>query len=382
MHVLFLNSWYPNRNAPTLGNFVEKHAEAAALFHTISCLSIFPSEKIKHMEIGTSEKNGVFEVQIYIPQTKASIPFIGQLIKWWNYRKAFKAGLTIIEKKKGAIDLTHLNVVYPLGIFALKLKRKYNIPFVVTEHSTGYHDPSNKFTKRQLDLTKKVLQSADLILPVSNDLGKAISRLAPATKQIRVTNVVDANVFKLNVENRRAFIHISTLNEEQKNPKGIIDVLAELKTQGETIPFLFISDMPFEQLKNYAAEKGLNENDVTFKGPLSTNEIANELAHARALVLFSNYENFPCVIAESFMSGVPVISTNVNGIPEFVNPQNGILIEAQDKEALKEAFLTFLQREKEFEPEKLRSFALENFSYEAIGKAFSDIYLELKSNAR
>ncbi|TNE97565.1 MAG: hypothetical protein EP322_06480, partial [Bacteroidetes bacterium] len=263
MHVLFLNSWYPNRNAPTLGNFVEKHAEAAALFHTISCLSIFPSEKIKHMEIGTSEKNGVFEVQIYIPQTKASIPFIGQLIKWWNYRKAFKAGLTIIEKKKGAIDLTHLNVVYPLGIFALKLKRKYNIPFVVTEHSTGYHDPSNKFTKRQLDLTKKVLQSADLILPVSNDLGKAISRLAPATKQIRVTNVVDANVFKLNVENRRAFIHISTLNEEQKNPKGIIDVLAELKTQGETIPFLFISDMPFEQLKNYAAEKGLNENDVT-----------------------------------------------------------------------------------------------------------------------
>ncbi len=382
MHVLFLNSWYPNRNAPTLGNFVEKHAEAAALFHTISCLSIFPSSEIKHMEIGASEKNGVFEVQIYIPQTNISIPFIGQFKKWRNYRKAFKAGMSLIEKSNGPVELTHLNVVHPLGLFALKLKRKHNIPFVVTEHSTGYHDPFHKFSKRQLDLTQKVLQSADLILPVSNDLGKAISQIAPATKQIRVTNVVDANIFNVNVDHRSTFIHISTLNEEQKNPKGIIDVLAELKAQGETIPFLIISDMPFKQLKEYAAKKGLNENDVTFKGPLSTAEIAHELAHAKALVLFSNYENFPCVIAESFMSGVPVITTKVNGIPEFVNSENGILIEAGDKKALKDAFLTFLRREKEFEPEKLRSFALENFSYEAIGKAFSDIYIEVKSNAR
>jgi hypothetical protein len=31
LNILFLSGWYPNRVLPTLGNFVQKHAEAVAL---------------------------------------------------------------------------------------------------------------------------------------------------------------------------------------------------------------------------------------------------------------------------------------------------------------------------------------------------------------
>lgn len=380
MHVLFLNSWYPNRNAPTLGNFVKKHAEAAALFNTVSCLAIFPSDTIHSIETVTNKENNLLEVVIYYPEVKNSIPGFSQWKKLNAYRAAFFKGLKIIQEERGKIDLTHLNVVYPLGIFALELKKKRHIPFVVTEHSTAYHDPENKFSPRQLKLTKKVLRQAAMILPVSNDLGKAIARLAPNTPQRRVTNVVDPEKFVISNKKRMTFVHISTLDEAQKNPTGIIDVLAELKAENVTVQIQFISDFSYNHLKKYANDKGLTDHEITFAGPLKTEEVADVLKNARALILFSNYENFPCVIAEAFMSGVPVISTNVNGIPEYVNETNGILIPPRQNEALKNALKQFIEKEYSFQQKELRDYALTHFSYDAIGKAFNEVYIEVKNH--
>ena len=38
--VLFISSWYPNKTEPTAGNFVWRHAEAAALYHDVEVLHI------------------------------------------------------------------------------------------------------------------------------------------------------------------------------------------------------------------------------------------------------------------------------------------------------------------------------------------------------
>lgn len=370
MHVLFLNSWYPNKNAPTLGNFVQKHAEAAAKYNQVSCLSIFPSP-IPKFHIETSDKNGLFEVIVYFPEKQGKIPVWSVARKLLRYKKAFRKGLQRIESKQGKIDICHLNVVFPLGYFAQELKKKRGIPYVVTEHSTAYHRAKEIMSAHQLKITEQVLSQASFLLPVSNDLGKAISPFAPTIPHERITNVVNRDVFQISKDRGEHYIHISTLDEAQKNPTGILEVLASLKSKGVVIPFRFISDFPYDQLEESAKKLGLSDS-VSFAGPLSTEEVASELRKAKALVLFSNYENFPCVIAEAFMSGVPVISTSVNGIPEFVNESNGILLQAGDQDALESAFLEM--QTKSFDPESLRNYAIENFSYEAIGKAFAKIY--------
>ena len=376
MHVLFLNSWYPNKNAPTLGNFVQKHAEAAALHNQVSCLALFPSP-IPDFQIDANEKNGLFEVIVYFPEKQGKIPIWSVIRKLLRYKKAFRRGLQLIEKKRGRIDLCHLNVVFPLGYFAQQLKKKRGIPFVVTEHSTAYHRAHEIMSPHQLKITQQVLSQASYLLPVSNDLGKAIAPFAPEIPYKRVTNVVNQHVFSIAKKRGDHFIHISTLDEAQKNPTGILEVLASLKSKGQTIPFRFVSDFPSDHLKETAKNLGLSDS-VSFIGPLSTEEVAHELSAAKALVLFSNYENFPCVIAEAFMSGIPVISTSVNGIPEYVNESNGILIPAGDQAALENAFLTM--QTKSVDPEKLRTYAIENFSYEAIGEAFTNIYNQVLNN--
>ena len=102
--------------------------------------------------------------------------------------------------------------------------------------------------------------------------------------------------------------------------------------------------------------------------------MAQHLKESDALVLFSNYENFPCVIPESFAVGIPVISSNVNGIPEYVNDENGILIQAKNKNELKAAILSLVNKEKQFDSQRLRDYAIQEFSYESIGLKLVTIY--------
>jgi hypothetical protein len=66
------------------------------------------------------------------------------------------------------------------GMLARWLKKRASIPFLVTEHWSGYNPDSrpNIYEANWLfrQLNKKILQEADLLLPVSDALGQMINR--------------------------------------------------------------------------------------------------------------------------------------------------------------------------------------------------------------
>jgi hypothetical protein len=71
--VLFLCSWYPNRKNPTLGNFVQKHAEAASLLNELVVLAIIADETIHSIEIVENKRGSLNEILIYYPKKKSKI---------------------------------------------------------------------------------------------------------------------------------------------------------------------------------------------------------------------------------------------------------------------------------------------------------------------
>jgi len=114
---------------------------------------------------------------------------------------------------------------------------------------------------------------------------------------------------------------------------------------------------------------------VKFCTDLPWDETMKILKASQMLVVPSRTESIPQVIKEAFYLKVPVIATNVGGIPELVvHQETGILVPPEDPEKLTTAINNLLDNE---EPRKNFS----NNAFEFINKNFSwDVLLEKYTN--
>ncbi|MEN9998411.1 MAG: hypothetical protein RI922_1401 [Bacteroidota bacterium] len=377
LNVLTLCSWYPNRTNPTLGNFVQKHAEAAGIYNNVTVISQFSDPNISSVEVTKSIQNGITEIIAYYPKSLSSIGFIRKVSSFLNHRKAFRKSYQLALETMGQPDIVHLNIIYPMGTWALWLKMRHKIPFVITENSSGLHVGSDHaYPPAAMKLCEKALNKASVLMPVSLNLKSHMQKLAPQATFEIISNVVDEEKFEVSTKSKGSvvkLIHISTGVDSIKNLTGMIHTLNRLKSKRSDFHLDIVSDGDTEYAKQLVNELGC-QSVVTFHSTKTTIEVAQMLSESDALLMFSNYENFPCVIAESFMTGLPVISSNVNGIPEHVNTSNGLLVQPRNEEELERAIEQFLDGSITFDRSSIRSYAEEHFGYRAVGKSFDTIY--------
>lgn len=377
LKVLFLCSWYPNKDNLTVGNFIQKHAEAANIYNDVIVLAIVASKNTQTIEIVETSTNGLKEIVVYYPKKDSFFTIGNKISGLLSHIKAFRLGYKRVQERLGKPDILHLNVTYPMGIWAKWLKRKEGIPYVITEHSNGFHlNGDHAYSKTILNLSKSVFADASMILPVSEDLKRNLEQLAPKAKFRIISNVVNETIFTLVQKPQtktKKFIHISTGYDPQKNLSGIITVLHAIYKIRQDFQLTIISDGDVDYAKQLVNDYNLTEK-IFFQGTKSTEEVANFMTQSDALVLFSNYENFPCVIAEAFMVGIPVISTKINGIPEHVHAWNGILVEKGNEQELNTAITQFLDNNFVYDAKKLHKYAVDNFGYQAVGSAFNSVY--------
>jgi glycosyltransferase involved in cell wall biosynthesis len=100
------------------------------------------------------------------------------------------------------------------------------------------------------------------------------------------------------------------------------------------------------------------------------------------LVLFSDYENLPCVVAEAMACGLPVIATRVGGVPEQVFPGSGLLIEPRDEEGLQRAMAEMIDHAGRFDRAAIREFAEREYSLAAVGRRFLQLYRDALAGRR
>lgn len=76
---------------------------------------------------------------------------------------------------------------------------------------------------------------------------------------------------------------------------------------------------------------------VAFMGNVSADTVAEHMQCARVLILCSRIEGQPGVIVEAMGAGLPVVATEVGGIPELLSDHRGLLIPGGDAKALRTA---------------------------------------------
>ena len=163
------------------------------------------------------------------------------------------------------------------------------------------------------------------------------------------------------------------MDNDAKNIMGILRAVDALSKRRNDFELNIVHDFRNILAETFARERGL-ESIVHFLGRKTPTEIAALLQDSDFFLLFSNYENQPCVLLESFCTGTPVVTTPVGGILEIANEDNAVIVTPKDKEQLTEKLDFMLNNSGQFKPETIRKNAVEICSPDVIGDKWTGIY--------
>jgi glycosyltransferase involved in cell wall biosynthesis len=383
LHILFLPRWYPNRYDPMFGLFVQRHAEAVALKHSVSVVYVTESEAVtqKKYSIIQTEDKGVFNTTVYYQKSLLKPSFIAKVINLRRFVKANMAGIDLAKKKFGPFQLIHVHILTRLGLIAFWYKLKFSIPYIITEHWSRYLPLTNGFNGFwRKKATELVVRHASAITTVTKNLAEAMKNHGLNNPDyVVLPNVVDVKLFKIHSSKMNRpirMVHISCFEDRSKNISGIIKALRLLSKERQDFECVFVGDgIDYHAIKNSSSDlesTGL----VRFTGLLQDEKLVEVLSSSDFLVLFSNYENMPVVILEAFACGLPVVATRVGGIPEMVNEGKGLLVDTANEFQLVDALKKMLNSFKEYNAEQLRESVRSTNSYEAVSGFLNDIYLK------
>ncbi|MDT0557367.1 glycosyltransferase family 4 protein [Ichthyenterobacterium sp. W332] len=128
------------------------------------------------------------------------------------------------------------------------------------------------------------------------------------------------------------------------NPKMAIHVLDKLITGGYEVSLCMVgpdSDGSLEEVKALAAQKKLN---VKFTGKLTKQEWITLSKDYTIFLNTTNFDNMPVSVIEAMALGLPIVSTNVGGIPYLIeNDIEGMLVEQNNPDAMSEAIITLFK---------------------------------------
>lgn len=367
LHILFLCGWYPSNVLPKNGDFIMRHAKTVSAKHVVSVLHIISKPRISKTEIEVKKDNDLHTYIAYIKPSKN--PFFKLYRFWFAYQA--------LLKKIGGFDIVHLNKLYPFGLLALHLKKIKKLPYIISEHWTGYHLKEKKSLPwLEQILSKKITANASFVCPVSSDLKNSMLKSGLRGNYQIIPNVVNTTLFKPTLKTSKVFTitHISSLLDKHKNISGMLRVAKQLEDCIDSFQWNFIGGTE-GQFKNLIKNLDFKKNQVCFIDHIDHKKVPGFLNASDVFILFSNYENLPCVILEAFSCGVSVIATKVGGIQEFFPNEFGFLIDKKNEQQLLDKIISLYKEPKNQQP-IMHQYAIDNFSSEKICDSFTKLYRE------
>jgi glycosyltransferase involved in cell wall biosynthesis len=378
-YILWLPSWYPNEAEPYNGDFIQRHANAAALYNNITVIFFTQygeAVTTKHKVSKTVSQN-LNQITVYVPFEPWGIQLIDKIrynVSFYRFSKNF---LKAFIQENGLPSLVHVHVPVKAGNLALWIRKKFGVPYIVSEHASTYSkNAKDSFFSRhwlyRLQV-KKIFSDAAVVTNVSLAIGKLLKELF-ALKNVEVIhNVVDTDIFKPIFLPKEIFtyVHVSSLND-QKNIFGILRVFKKLSTIRTDWKFIVVGPYS-EKIKSFIVQEQL-AHLIYLTGEVPYSMVASYMNHAHVMVLFSKHENFPCVVIEALCCGLLVVSSDVAGINEAVNSSNGILVEPENEDALQDALIEIRENYDSYNRESVAADAARKFGYLPVAKKISELY--------
>ena len=347
--VLFLPKWYPHEFDWFDGNFIENHAHAIKAKAKLAVLFVHSDANLKEgYRIEERENKGIYEIRIFYPKPKSALAWLNKLMGGLAYAKAQRFGYQKLVENGWHFDLCHVHVLSRSAYLALALKKEAAIPYGITEHWSGYLKERNEyhgFLKKQF--TKRVVKKASFVSTVSTYLKTSMQAHGLKNHYQVIPNVVDEQLFKIG-ERNEAVTEVLFVGNLLQRPKKVLDILkvfSALHQAGEKFVLQLYGEGKDEAAcRNFIEQEQLSA-ILQLKGTAGREQIGKIMGRAAFLVLFSEFENQPCVISEAQAAGIPVVVPDLPGIKEFMREEIGLLYPSGDREAFQTACQEMLQLE-------------------------------------
>jgi colanic acid/amylovoran biosynthesis glycosyltransferase len=293
----------------------------------------------------------------YLPNTnsfafklRAALTASPHLRKLWSGsgdrrdRGRFREAVHLGPKLREA-GISHLHVHFAslAARTAWWLKRLYGITYSFTGHANDIFCPK----PNQRVTLGDIITDASLIITASDYSANLLRRDYPEanTKIFRIYNGLDLSIFPPAIPkvNPLKLLSVGRLIEKKGFP-FLIEACALLRSSGVNFECLIAGAGPErDRLENLIQVNHLS-NQIRLLGAMSQAEISELLARSSLFVFpgihdsSGDMDNLPTVIIEAMASGLPIVATEIGGIPEIVqHERNGTIVPEKDSVRLAQA---------------------------------------------
>jgi glycosyltransferase involved in cell wall biosynthesis len=254
----------------------------------------------------------------------------------------------ILRNMEDNFDLVHLHIPLPPYI-------RTSLPVIVTVHGVpelksrfffnySLHSLAEiLFSSIVYDVEKRIFNEAIKITSVSNATARELEHFFGIDNNIVeiVGNGVDTDFFipGKHDETATGILYVGRLDHK----KGLFELIEGAKTvckeHRDTIFTIAGSGPISHHLKSLVDKYKLSDN-FSFIGHVDREALLKHYQNASIFILPSYYEGMPNSILEAMACGLPIIATNVGGIPDVVvHGKNGLLIPPGDSNAIAAAII-------------------------------------------
>jgi glycosyltransferase involved in cell wall biosynthesis len=360
MRVLVLSSTFPNSQQPTRGVFVRERVSRLARrceVVVVAPIPWFPLNRWIRRDRARAphvEQQGGLTV---LHPRFFSVPRYGKFLDGFFYAASLIPPLVRL-RRRFAFEVIDAHFAFPDGVAAVLLARVFRCPVVITLRGSivrlsGYHlhRPQLRWA---LNRAQRVVAVADYLRQVAAGIGVPADRIRVIPNGVDLMSFAPAERAQARrmvglPEERTILLTVGAVYS-WKGQHLVIEALPFLLKQYPGILYLMVGGSRAEEpsyvpsLKRRVAELGL-EDHVRFVGSRPHAELVRWFNAADLFVLPTRSEGCPNVLLESLACGVPVVATEVGGVPEIIrHGRDGLLAPYGDLPALRDALQRALER--------------------------------------